>query len=369
MKKRNTQLPAEPTTKIHQVLSGLRSQIIDGHYKPGQRFPTFDEMCEQFQVSRAVLQQAVGTLRRDGFVKTVSRQGMYVSMHPPHLCRHALIFPGNENRLGYTRLFKALLDAAEGVARNNPDRQYAVYPGALEPESNSIVRRQVMEDIRNRRLVGVILAPGAMRFLETCPQIEEMDFPRVFLGESSYWGTKPTVSADTVMFYRRALEALARQGRKHVAIIHMAGTSSEINHEELYASAGLEYHESWIQYVGRRSYPESIQHLLLLLFDSCSTKCLDGLIIADDNLVDHAMAGLMRTGLRVGQDLDVIAYSHWPWRDPCVLPIRRLGFDIGEMMERSMNVLQNLHNGQPVPDAQLIPAVFEEELPPEARLS
>lgn len=80
------------SNKTRQVLSALRKRITDGRYRPGDKLPTYDEMEAEFDVSRMVLQQAVGRLRDDGFVRSFNRKGLFVSDAPPHLCRVALLF-------------------------------------------------------------------------------------------------------------------------------------------------------------------------------------------------------------------------------------------------------------------------------------
>src|SRR6185295_6183072 len=98
-----------------------------------------------------------------------------------------------------------------------------------------------------------------------------------------------------------------------------------------------------------------------LLMHRNDTKCPDGLVIWDDNLVEHALIGLIAAGVRVPDDVAVVAHCNFPWPPPSVLPVTRLGYSIRQALRTCLDVLDRQRRGETVPPATKIPALFEEE--------
>ncbi|MBB2947226.1 DNA-binding GntR family transcriptional regulator [Actinoplanes lutulentus] len=61
-----------------QVYDFLRERIISGDLKPGQRLIE-REICEQLNVSRIPLREALPQLEADGFIRTLPRRGAMVT--------------------------------------------------------------------------------------------------------------------------------------------------------------------------------------------------------------------------------------------------------------------------------------------------
>jgi DNA-binding GntR family transcriptional regulator len=104
------------TTFIHrpaisaQIVPRLRQDIIEGHWKPGQRLPE-PLLCEQFGVSRTPLRDAFRILESEGLLELVINVGAVVTR--PDLAHLEATFDAI-----------ALLEAgaAEQVARTRPSQ-------------------------------------------------------------------------------------------------------------------------------------------------------------------------------------------------------------------------------------------------------
>jgi DNA-binding LacI/PurR family transcriptional regulator len=90
----------------------------------------------------------------------------------------------------------------------------------------------------------------------------------------------------------------------------------------------------------------------------------DGLIVADDNMVEHATAGLVAAGAKVGEELDVVAHCNFPWAGPTVLPLKRLGYDARTVLQTCIELIDRQRRGESVPAVTRIEAKFEEEVQP-----
>lgn len=64
------------------VAENLFSKIRSGALAPGGRLPTEAELCEEYEVSRTVVREAIARLRSDGLVIPQPGRGMFVSEAP-----------------------------------------------------------------------------------------------------------------------------------------------------------------------------------------------------------------------------------------------------------------------------------------------
>ena len=353
-------------SKTQDVQTQLRGRIVGGHYRPGDRLPTFDEMESEFGVSRMVIQQAVGRLRGDGFVRSSNRKGLFVSNTPPHLCRVALLFADEPESTGWSRMSTALLNETKRLERDHPDWEFKVFAGMIGGQSSEVRLAELEADVRAHRIAGVIFTPKTFG-LHARPVFSDATVPQAFLCAPASQNESAVVGVDTNALYRRALGRLVEKGRKRIAILHMADTTQDVDHAALFAAFGLKLHRPWIQWIGR-SHPQFAENLVTLLLDAPIKTRPDGLIIADDNLIEHAAAGIVATGLRVGHDLDVIAHCNWPWPLPSVLPMERIGFDATDILRRAIESIVAQQSGRKHLSIESVPPLFEWEVKPPTRL-
>ena len=60
----------------------LSEKVLNGTLKPGARLPTEAELCDEYEVSRTVVREAIARLRSDGLLISQQGRGMFVSEHP-----------------------------------------------------------------------------------------------------------------------------------------------------------------------------------------------------------------------------------------------------------------------------------------------
>ena len=65
------------------VSEKIENEIKEGKYLPGTKIPSERELCDQFQVSRVTVRQAVGILEREGYLKRIQGKGTFVE--PPYI--------------------------------------------------------------------------------------------------------------------------------------------------------------------------------------------------------------------------------------------------------------------------------------------
>jgi len=68
---------ATPATLRRQVEDRLRQAIVSGYFKPGTHLSD-RALCEMFQVSRALVREAIRQLEAEGLTETIAHRGSFV---------------------------------------------------------------------------------------------------------------------------------------------------------------------------------------------------------------------------------------------------------------------------------------------------
>lgn len=346
-----------PAHRQQALLAALRQQIIDGSIAPGMRLPPRRELEKQCCASRFTVQAVLDQLVADGFVEVRGRHGTFVSLTPPHRCRYALVFPWPPGHTGWSQFHSALRHEAE-VFHDARQRQcLAYYHGTATPEVDGL--RAVCADVERQRLAGIMYVQIIESSMET-PSVFPASIPKVSIqvGPASH-GIVPDMSA----FFERALSYLAGLGRRRIAILLLSGNFLA-SREELgarMATHGMNLERRWVQSVSAAQAGWA-ENCMALLFHPDQAVRPDGLIIADDNLVPETMQGLQHLGVRVPEDLAVVAHGNFPWLTPSSMPVRRLGFDTRAMLGTCLDILDQLRAGLSVPTMTSMPALFEDEI-------
>jgi len=173
-----------------------------------------------------------------------------------------------------------------------------------------------------------------------------------------------SIRLDSQSFLDKALDRLASLGRKRIAVI----VSSNLPPESYQAirdgihRRGMILQDRWMQGLALRS-PAWAKNVAELLMSSPPADRPDGLLIADDNFVEHAASGLVAGGVRVPQELDIVAHCNFPWPTPSVLPVMRLGYDTRDVLQACLDGISRQRRGEVLPkEIRRIEAVFEDEL-------
>jgi len=345
-------------TRARDIIAGLRAKIVDGTLTAGQRLPTHTMIEKQFHSTRPTVAKALGELRRDGFIRSERGRGIFVSERLPHQHHYALAFESWQDAQ-FSQFYKALRNEAGRF--ESAGRHFSIF--------YEIGRRTDTEDyqrllgfVRAHRLAGLIFA-SAPHLVEGSPLLNEPHVPRVAVASESDWADVPAVYPDSAAFVPKALDHLARRERNRVAAI-LASTDSgkDVRVEQLLretAQRGMMCRSAWIQAVDSRA-THWASHVAQLLLSGNDRP--DALLILDDNIVEHATAGIAASGLRVPQDIEVIAHTNFPWPTPSAVPVRRLGYDVRRLLELCVEWVDALRRGEQPRRVTLLPALFEDEL-------
>lgn len=149
-------LAGDDLPKYKQILDELRSDILGGRYREGERLPSELEIGRKFGVSRLTVQRSLKELQIEGLIDRKAGSGTYVSARREsqgHLL--GLLIPG----LGNTEIFEPV---CRGMAKTGRMGGHALlWGGDAIPgeESEAVQARQLCLDYVKRGVSGVFFAP------------------------------------------------------------------------------------------------------------------------------------------------------------------------------------------------------------------
>ncbi|HEY8669126.1 MAG TPA: GntR family transcriptional regulator [Tepidisphaeraceae bacterium] len=352
-----------PPVKRQQILQEVRSSILDGRRKPGDRLPTRKELGQTYAAGEHTVQRALDLLVADGFVEVQGARGTFVASNPPNLCRFGVYFPDSPNGWphGRSRFYEAIEWEARALAAEGAIALPSYYLSRSRDISQTFDTRDLQRDYRSHRLAGLIFSAPPFALFNS-PVLEEPGFPRVEIGIVQ---TRPHVAAVNLDFQKlldRALLELASAGCRRVAMIVGRLTDDIL---EAYRSAihrhGMTTQSCWLH---AGSYPDKLpaRHIAELLMQAPPEKRPDSLIILDDNMVTEATHGLVAAGVRSAEELRVIAHANFPHPTHSYFPARRIGFNIRALLQTCIERIGQQQRGETPPPMTLLAPQFENEV-------
>lgn len=332
---------------------------MKGALSPGARLPTRREMIRQFRTTPVTVQHAMDVLVQHGYIRSDGARGTFVASFPPHVSHYAMAFPSSEWH-PYHQFYVALHREAERL--QSPDRRITMFH-SITGHTDEPDYQRLLEHVRSHQVGGIIFT-FAPFMLKGSPLLEEPGIPRVVIRSPLPGAAFPEVYPDLSAFLPKAMEYLAARGRTKVALLVMAGAdgaSCVAKYEELAAGHGLQLMPQWIQGIHPDTAPWAKQ-VMLAVFRVQKAQRPDALIVADDNLVEAATEGLAASGVRVPQDVDVVAHTNFPWPTKSHVPVTRLGFDIRRLVAVCIERIDEQRQGKKPSMMNYLPPLFEDEL-------
>jgi len=343
--------------KFESTLAHLREEIVEGAYKPGVRLPPQSEICNKFGVGSSTVQRVYQTLVEERFIRIGARKsGTYVVERPPHLHNYALVIPAGEH---WSRWYGAIHQAndmfPDDAVRFN---EYATSPDARYHKD---VER-LCHDVDNRLVGGVIFA-ASFAGMEGTSVLTQKNVPCV-RGHSLPKSDIPAVCMDMLeSFINRAVEYLTSKGCRRIAHLYVANPNRPLSEIMSWLrDTGIEVKSYWVHSIYPHCTDETTANVVNVLMHLKGDDRPDALLIHDDNLIDHAVAGLLAAGVKVPEELEVVAHFNYPAVSSAVLPMKRLGFDGRVFLRKCVEVIEMQRRGDTPPPVTYVPALFEDEL-------
>ncbi|MFA6290498.1 MAG: substrate-binding domain-containing protein [Victivallales bacterium] len=340
--------------KIERVSMEICAGIASGKFPPGGKLPTFDEMERIHNVSYITINACIKKLNNTGFVISRERSGVFVTEKPPLPDSFALLFP--KNALAGNLFLQTLLKTIEGESEKKKFN-FDIFPD-FEPHIDNPDYKRLISDLFKMRIGGI-----AYFTMDPLPdECELLHFPGIPVMNASR-----CIKSDYKAYVDKSCDYLLSRKKRRIAVLFQ-GKSTTIdkmigNFIEKKGNSEMESPDHWFIPIGKDAR-EGTENIVRFMLDCPKGKRPNGLIITDDNLVDHALKGVFLSRVQVPEDLEIVTHCNWPNPVTSVIPVKRIGYDVRKVVSIIIDRLLNSRgkggnqNPEPIP---LVP-LFEEEL-------
>ena len=190
-----------PVPLYHQVKTSILRRIETGHWRPGDRLPSEDELAEGFKVSKITVRQALRELAQIGHIRREQGRGTFVQRPP--------LFEGP----------RQLTSFSEEMRRQGVQASSAVLEQGIVPASADVASTLgIPEDEPVFRLRRLRLADGDPMGVQTAyiparlvPRIEDIEFSRSSLYDvlSCHYDLVPASAHETHYAFAVAVDDAA----------------------------------------------------------------------------------------------------------------------------------------------------------------
>ena len=343
-----------------RLVADMRKRIVRGELTAGTLMPTRRAMARAWDVNLLTAQRVTDELMRDGFLRTDGRRGTFVADRLPHLTNYALVYPAAGTQ---SRFWMALRHGAEAVAHEREARIVTYLSALHRPDAPE--NQRLSDDMAAHRVAGAILVWPHKEFGAIMSDLRQSGGPCVIV--DSRKSPEPgflAVGLRTERFHDQAVARLTAHGRRRIAHIGLAAfhNPGEDAFAAVMSRRGLRLDPRWNIRIGP-DYPPAANAVAHLLMSLQGDHRPDGLLVSDDNIVEHALAGLIAAGARVPDDIEVVTYCNYPDAVPSVLPVHRMGLDCTAIMRTAMNLIDKERREEKPQALTPMYPIFEEDLP------
>jgi DNA-binding LacI/PurR family transcriptional regulator len=354
-----------PPVKQREIINALHLDMIEGRLPPGLRLPTRRELVLRFGGSLMSIQHALDQLSRERFVETRGPAGTFVCQRPPHLFEYALVFAQTPASVGFRRFWTALSQEAQRLNAHPQATRHITCWYGIDGHADNEDFQRLTSMVQRRQMAGVIFASAPFLLAGTSlleqPGIARAAITTIVDREHGV----AVIHPDPISFLNRAAEHLASKGRRRVAVLSVPAAYESWNkHLQTLAKQNrFIIHPFWNLGI-EPSTGAALRGIAHLLMHAGQDERPDGLIITDDNMLEPVTDGLIDAGVRVPDDLEIVAHCNFPWPTPSALPVCRLGFDASQVLAACLRAVdRQLAGHKPSRRAVNITARFESEVP------
>lgn len=333
----------------------LRRRIQDGTYAAASRMPSHRVIQRELGASSVTLQRAFDRLAELGYVEPRGGQGTFVAAALPHVSRIALVFPEESGTGPWNRFWSTAKRVAE--AWNGPTRFQSYHIGNQQADSQG--HQRLCRDFADGGFAGVVFM-HAPTYIADSPLVTAA-IPRVVIcgrrRDLERWRAS-VVEFDNGDLLQEILARFAADGRRRLAGLTSQGLGFAERCQPFLRELRLETRPEW--WVGLPVTPRaaSCAHdVARLLFAGPARQRPDCLIISDDNLMPHAIAGIVAAGVAVPRELGIAAHANFPGPLPAPVPCLRYGADLEDILRAAADEIARLAAGGAPQSVRIAPRI------------
>lgn len=337
----------------YQVANRIREKIISKQFAPGSRLPGRRELHEMLDVCQATVQTAMDLLAREGYIEVRARKlGTLVSENPPHLSTYKVLipkmqFPGN-------RFFEAMTGAATQI-RAESGKTLEVFAG-LNTYDDIAKFQTLTEDVLQKKAAGLIFFTTP-KFFQGTVAYDIPGIPKVSICCPYEVEPGPRICFDYESFFEQAIGWLKERERRKIALVAPDWWDEHSREQKYFRQAmqaqGMEISDLRLSFlsVTRKEAARLAVQMSRFLPEEVRA---DGLVVADEHLVEGVEQGLKTAGARLAKEVDVICHHTQPAVFRGSEQIARISFNATSMLRRAVETIDLVRAKRKAPEFVLL---------------
>lgn len=334
-----------PYRKAEHIAQLLRERILSGKLAAGAKLPSYDELSQQFGVSRPTVSRLLNTLRSEGLVTAKGARSVFVAERLPHHHRYYWVTSEQPGSLEWTRFLATFVELIERGKSGLPGQVEALV--GVDGRANNPAYRRLSEAVKQESAAGLVLVNSATMY--QLPALQAEGIPRAAIGAALPHAGLVTLAFDQL--FERACKRLAEIGQR-IAILSPHGPHLRTVQAHL-ASNGVVASQVRLLHIG----VIGCERITQLLFERSDRP--DTVFLTDDNLVEPMLVGLRQARVEPGS-VHILSHCNWPRPLGLSDGIEHLGFDVREVFSASRACIEALRGGGGAPTLTIAPRFLGE---------
>lgn len=298
-----------PSMSAGSLTDILRSKILKNELKSGERLPSESQLCENYNLSRQSVRQAIEQLRKEGLVNTIQGSGTYVMnliCDEVNSSSISVILPYDDDYI-----FASFISSIHSTLT-----KYG-YIVEMHITHNNLFKEEaaLMATLNNPR-VGIIIDPAKSQcprlHLELYQKIRDMKIPCIAMNSAVNGMDFPVVAMDDVMAGSIATRYLISKGhtrigmlcnsdsipgqlrlKGHLCEMESSGLADEVGHIIYYCSEDED-----VLFGGQ------FDQYIINMFSECTA-----VICFNDRVAAKLNELLKKNNIRVPEDISIIGHD------------------------------------------------------------
>ncbi len=309
--------------KYQEVIDWIQCQVSSGAIAPGQKIPSENELCSQFNISRQTARHAIGVLVQEGILTAERGSGTYVT--------DERVRGGERNRIAVVTTYVdsyIFPKTIQGIETKLRELGYSMQ--VFFTNNSSVREREVLQDIIDKdEVAGIILEPTRSALPSPnsglFKKITSMKIPVLFINSyySEMTGTKnlptdsdiddeytpiPHVSMNDKGSAYKAVQSLIDKGHKKIGCVlkldDRQGIDRYSGYQEAISRSGLTAEDSLTIWLDTEdlSHPEFVKDKIRSRLSECTA-----VFCYNDQVSVMVMQILEESGISIPDDISIVS--------------------------------------------------------------